>query len=94
MQEHRKNMRDLTDLKYNYEKELSDKLALRKNEFDQAISQDFRDQFDKDANEIEDIEDFVAKYGFDYTQFTPSEIYLTDEYKTAFDEYAKTREAE
>ena len=95
LQEKRKNMRQLDELNYNYATALDAEIAKEQKKYDAELEERFRRQFDLDKDKIEDIEDFVEKYGIDHTTYDDqSEIYTGDDYKAAYEAFRKENAAE
>jgi hypothetical protein len=96
MQEMRENAKALTEMQRQYAKDKQAEIDKAKSAHDDAVVQEFRDQFDNDRRTIKDVEDFEAKYGINLEEYrdNPNAMYDTDAYKVSFDKYKADRDAD
>lgn len=96
MQEMRNNAKALAEMERNYIRDKQSKIDKAKSVHDDAVVQEFRDQFDNDRRTIKDVEEFEAKYGIDLEEYrdNPAAMYDTDAYKASFDKYKADRDAD
>ena len=90
----RENQKKLAAMRRDYYKDKQQELTDAEDRYDAEITQEFRDQFDKDWNGgIQDEEEFQTKYGIDREEYRDrhSEVYDSDAYKTAFDSFKAKR---
>lgn len=92
LKQERDKIKENALLRLNYERGLQDKLELEKDSYDSVLAQNFRNQFDSDMETFKDIEDFKEKYGIDLETWEKN--YDSDEYKAAFNAYAKSKETD
>lgn len=86
----RENQKQLAAMRRDYYKSKQQELTDAEDRHDATITQEFRDQFDKDWNGgIQDEEEFQTKYGIDREEYRGrhGEVYDSDAYKTAFDSF-------
>lgn len=96
MQEMRNNAKALAEMQRNYARDKQAEIDKAKSAHDDAVIQEFRDQFDNDRRTIKDVEDFEAKYGINLEEYrdNPYAMYDTDAYKVSFDKYKADRDAD
>ena len=101
LQQERKKAKLLAEMRLQHDKGLQSEIDKEKSFYDTNLSQEFRNQFDLDMGvgdtpgRIEDDEEFKEKYGFGFDDWEASEDkYDSDIYKTAYEAYAKTKEAD
>lgn len=96
MQEMRNNAKALAEMQRNYARDKQAEIDKAKSAHDDAVVQEFRDQFDNDKRTIKDVEDFEAKYGINLEEYrdNPYAMYDTDAYKASFDKYKANRDAD
>lgn len=96
MQEMRNNAKALSEMQRQYAKDKQAEIDKAKSTHDDAVVQEFRDQFDNDRRTMKDVEDFEAKYGINLEEYrdNPSAMYDTDAYKLSFDKYKADKDAD
>ena len=96
MQEMRNNAKALSEMQRQYAKDKQAEIDKAKSTHDDAVVQEFRDQFDNDRRTMKDVEDFEAKYGINLEEYrdNPSAMYDTDAYKLSFDQYKADKDAD
>lgn len=96
MQEMRNNAKALAEMQRNYARDKQAEIDKEKSAHDDAVVQEFRDQFDNDRRTIKDVEEFEAKYGINLEEYrdNPSAMYDTDAYKASFDKYKANRDVD
>lgn len=96
MQEMRNNAKALAEMQRNYARDKQAEIDKEKSAHDDAVVQEFRDQFDNDRRTIKDVEEFEAKYGINLEEYrdNPHAMYDTDAYKASFDKYKADRDAD
>lgn len=92
----KKDRQALAEMQRDYYKRRDDDVNAARDAHDVAVEQEFRDQFDADLNNMEDLEEFETKYGIDREQYRDNEsaIYDSDEYKSKLEAYKTKREAD
>jgi hypothetical protein len=96
MKEMRNNAKALAEMQRDYVRDKQAEIDKEKSAHDDAVVQEFRDQFDNDRRTMKDVEDFEAKYGINLEEYrdNPTAMYDTDAYKISFDKYKATRDAD
>lgn len=96
MQEMRNNAKALAEMQRNYARDKQAMIDSEKEDHDVIVAQEFKDQFTNDYHSMEDIEEFMNKYGITEDEYSEglSSMYNTDAYKTKFDSYKTDKDAD
>lgn len=96
LKELKDNQKALSNMRRAYEKEKQLALDNAEADHDMVVAQEFKDQFSNDWHNMEDVDEFMTKYGVTDDEYAEglSSMYNTDAYKTKFDEYKQSKEAD
>lgn len=96
MKEMRNNAKALAEMQRNYVRDKQAMIDSEKEDHDDIIAQEFKDQFTNDYHSMKDIEEFMNKYGITEDEYAEglSSMYNTNAYKTKFDSYKTDKDVD
>lgn len=96
MRQLKKDRQALAEMQRDYYRRRDNDINAAEDAYNVAVEQEFRDQFDADLNNMEDLEEFETKYGIDREQYRDDEsaMYDSDAYKSKLAAYKTEKEAD